>query len=157
MAHPAPTIAASAASGRPRAFFEGAPRPPGLADETTVQDNESEDAPRLDDGRPVRAEFMPFLIATQARLLLSLRQLAVLGLVEALPGMSTGAYAELARLSKPVTTRAIDVLQKHGLVTRKPDNLDRRKVTVTLSEKGRKKIRQISAARLLPARKMANA
>ena len=62
---------------------------------------------------------------------LSMRQLGVLFAVYLEPPPHTvRALAKKLEVSKPVITRALDTMGRHGLVTRKRDTTDRRNVLV---------------------------
>lgn len=67
------------------------------------------------------------------------------------PGMPTGELALSAGVSPPTATRMLDGLERDGIVTREPSAEDRRKVTIRLTDEGRKvvtrKQRQVSARR----------
>jgi len=56
------------------------------------------------------------------------RQVAILLLLRANPGVSTGAVASALNLNKPCITRAVDKLELLGLVTRTTHREDRRLV-----------------------------
>ena len=70
---------------------------------------------------------------------LTCRQAAILVVVRANPGISTGAVASVLSLNKPSITRAIDKMEKINLVTRSPDPKDRR--LVCLYARKQKKIK----------------
>ncbi|MGI8461108.1 MAG: MarR family winged helix-turn-helix transcriptional regulator [Solirubrobacterales bacterium] len=67
------------------------------------------------------------------------------------PGMPTGELALPAGVSPPTATRMRDGLERDGIVTREPSAEDRRKVTISLTEEGRRivrrKQREVSARR----------
>jgi DNA-binding MarR family transcriptional regulator len=70
--------------------------------------------------------------------------LAQLHLVKALddrPGRTVRELAEVAGVSQPTITRTLDVLQRHGLVTRTASPEDRRCVIVELTGEGRALLR----------------
>jgi DNA-binding MarR family transcriptional regulator len=51
--------------------------------------------------------------------------------------------ADLSQVTRATMTGLIDTLERDGLVTREPDRADRRMMTVTLTEKGRRLIESI--------------
>jgi DNA-binding MarR family transcriptional regulator len=51
--------------------------------------------------------------------------------------------ADLSQVTRATMTGLIDTLERDGLVTREPDRADRRMMTVTLTEKGRRLIEAI--------------
>ena len=67
------------------------------------------------------------------------------------PGMPTGELALAAGVSPPTATRMLDGLERDGIVIREPSEEDRRKVTIRLTDEGRRivqrKQRQVSARR----------
>ena len=67
------------------------------------------------------------------------------------PGMPTGELALAAGVSPPTATRMLDGLERDDIVIREPSAEDRRKVTIRLTDEGRKivrsKQRQVSARR----------
>jgi DNA-binding MarR family transcriptional regulator len=70
----------------------------------------------------------PFTAAMKLGEHVTVRQMAVLHVIAANPGRSTGQIAAALGLSKPVVTRALDVLDKLKLTTRIRDNDDLRRV-----------------------------
>ena len=68
---------------------------------------------------------------------LTLRQLAVLHVVQANPGQSVAPIAETLSIQKPAVTRAIDALEAQGLVRRARSPSDRREIAVSITIEGR--------------------
>ena len=78
-------------------------------------------------------------------------QVVVYLVVRANPNVSTGAVATAIKVSKPSITRAIDKLEKMGLVTRRTDQYDRRKVNLkALDVKRVGQIRQLQEKHHVP-------
>lgn len=68
---------------------------------------------------------------------LTARQFALLLAIFMRPGPhSVRELAQVLDLPKPAVTRALDVLQRHGFIRRKRDQLDRRDVSVHRTVKG---------------------
>lgn len=66
-------------------------------------------------------------------------------------GLHPGELAERLRVSRATVTRLLDGLEADGLVTRRPDERDRRALRVALTRRGRMRAREIvptHAARL---------
>ena len=72
---------------------------------------------------------------------LTLAQLHLAGALEAHPGRTVRELAEAAGVSQPTITRALDALQRQGLVTRAASPEDRRCVLVELTAEGRELLR----------------
>lgn len=86
----------------------------------------------------------PFLIAADADANMTCRQMAILALVAAHPGLSNGPIAGALKISRPVVTRAADRLTELGLLLRVQDDEDRRKVCLTITAAGRRLLRDIA-------------
>jgi DNA-binding MarR family transcriptional regulator len=72
---------------------------------------------------------------------LTLAQLHLAGAVEENPGRTVRELADAAGVSQPTITRALDALQRQGLVTRAASPEDRRCVLVELTDEGRELLR----------------
>ncbi len=77
---------------------------------------------------------------------LSTRQLALLVALHLDPERSTGHYARLLAVAKPVATRAVDKLVEARLATRYEDPRDRRLVRVRLTAPGSDMVRRMADA-----------
>ncbi|MBW8173856.1 MarR family transcriptional regulator [Ornithinimicrobium sp. Arc0846-15] len=77
---------------------------------------------------------------------LTLRQLQTLGLLHGATGMTGQVLADLLEISTPTVSGLIDRLVVKGLVARTPDQSDRRRVMLTLSEHGVDVLVQLDAA-----------
>jgi DNA-binding MarR family transcriptional regulator len=62
--------------------------------------------------------------------------------------LSLGEIAELVHISLPAASRTVEDLVRRGFVGRREDSADRRMKRVQLTERGRKAIRRLNAARL---------
>src|SRR5919202_3386789 len=72
---------------------------------------------------------------------LTLAQLHLVGALEARPGRTVRELADATGVSQPTITRALDGLQRQGLVTRASSREDRRCVLVELTAEGRELLR----------------
>jgi DNA-binding MarR family transcriptional regulator len=79
---------------------------------------------------------MPFVAGASASPHMTCRQMVILATAVANPGMSTGAFARMLDLEKPVITRATYSLQDMSLLRIATDPTDRRRVMITASSKG---------------------
>jgi MarR family transcriptional regulator, organic hydroperoxide resistance regulator len=66
-----------------------------------------------------------------------LEQWRILKLLAEANGRSMGELAQAALLNHPTLTKTIDRMISHALVYRRPDPMDRRRVLIFLSERGR--------------------
>lgn len=64
-------------------------------------------------------------------------QIAVLGWLRVHGPHTLGELAERERVSAPSMNRTVNCLEESGYVTRTPDETDRRKVNISVSEAGR--------------------
>lgn len=64
-------------------------------------------------------------------------QLATLAAVERHSGITPGELAELEKMQPPSMTRVIAALEERALLARTPHPIDRRQVTVSVTERGR--------------------
>lgn len=69
-------------------------------------------------------------------------QLAVLAEAERLDGAAIGALARGVHLSQPTVSGILDRLERRGLVHRERSDRDRRSVVVSVTEQGRKVLRE---------------
>jgi DNA-binding MarR family transcriptional regulator len=106
--------------------------------------------PRAEDTEPLERAFERFLAALRrARRRvpagsdgrLTLAQLHLAGALEAHPGRTVRELADATDVSQPTITRALDALQRQGLVTRAASPEDRRCVLVELTADGRELLR----------------
>jgi DNA-binding MarR family transcriptional regulator len=92
----------------------------------------------------------PFVAAGNIAELVTCRQMAVLHLIGANPGESTGPVARTLGVPKPSVTRCCDKLEKLGLIQRhkntKDARTDARTVRLYVTEAGRRAIGQREAA-----------
>jgi DNA-binding MarR family transcriptional regulator len=72
---------------------------------------------------------------------LTLAQLHLVSALGAQPGLTVRELADGAGVSQPTITRALDALQRQGLVTRAASREDRRCVLVELTGEGRELLR----------------
>ena len=78
---------------------------------------------------------------------LSLGAMAVLGALYASDEMTLGELAARERVQPPSMTRTVNFLEDSGYVTRRPGDVDRRQVIVSITPKGRKTVRADRASR----------
>jgi DNA-binding MarR family transcriptional regulator len=83
-----------------------------------------------------------------AELELSLSQVRALMVLDRHGAMTVGALAARVGLSQPATSRAVDALQRSGLVTRAEDAADRRVRQVAIAAPGRTFTARIQAYKL---------
>ncbi|TDC09480.1 MarR family transcriptional regulator [Nonomuraea longispora] len=69
-------------------------------------------------------------------------QFATLAAVERHSGITPGELAELEKVQPPSMTRVIAKLEERGLVARTPHPIDRRQVTVTVTEAAEKLLKE---------------
>jgi DNA-binding MarR family transcriptional regulator len=69
---------------------------------------------------------------------LTLAQLHLVSALDAQPGRTVRELADAAGVSQPTITRAVDALQRQGVVTRAASPEDRRCVLVELTDDGRR-------------------
>jgi DNA-binding MarR family transcriptional regulator len=86
----------------------------------------------------------PFLIAVDLDVNMTCRQMAILVLVDAHPGLSNRPLADMLGAAPPVITRAADKLVEMGLLLRMQDDKDRRKVRLTVAAAGRRLLREMA-------------
>lgn len=77
---------------------------------------------------------------------LTLRQMQILGLLHGATDMTGQGLAELLGISTPTVSGLIERLVVKGLVVRKADSEDRRRVMLTLSNKGIAVLEQLDSA-----------
>jgi len=86
----------------------------------------------------------PFLIAADADVNMTCRQMAILALAAEHPGLSNRPLADMLGAAPPVITRAADRLVMLGLLLRMQDDEDRRKVCLTVTAAGRRLLREMA-------------
>lgn len=74
-------------------------------------------------------------------------QFAVLAMLRRHGPRTPGEIAELERVSAPSMNRTVNCLEESGFVTRTPDEVDRRKVNVTITDAGRLLVEQTQRRR----------
>ena len=74
-------------------------------------------------------------------------QIAVLGWLRLKGPHTLGELAERERVSAPSMNRTVNCLEEWGYITRTPDDTDRRKVNIALSEAGREVITETARLR----------
>lgn len=84
----------------------------------------------------------PFVVACEASVDMTCRQMLMLLVVHHHPGRSTGFVAEQMGVSRPAVTRATDALEALGLVARLPHATDRRCVELYLTKEGGELLRK---------------
>jgi DNA-binding MarR family transcriptional regulator len=89
----------------------------------------------------IPAVVRPFALLTDREL--TVREVAILGVIAQNPGHSTKHIASTLRLTKPAVTRATTKLDKHGLITRATYDGDKRMRTLVATAAGRKLLQQI--------------
>jgi len=75
------------------------------------------------------------------------RQVTLLWLIKASPGLSLRELAAEERISAPALSGHVDRLEKAGLIERVRDADDRRRVGLTLTEAGMRLLRRVRARR----------
>ena len=74
-------------------------------------------------------------------------QIAVLGWLRLNGPHTLGELAERERVSAPSMNRTVNCLEEWGYITRTPDDIDRRKVNIALSDAGREVITETARLR----------
>lgn len=74
-------------------------------------------------------------------------QIAVLGWLRLKGPHTLGELAERERVSAPSMNRTVNCLEEWGYVTRTPDEADRRKVNIALSDAGREVVAETARLR----------
>lgn len=97
----------------------------------------------MTDDITIPANARPFVIAADTDANMTCRQMAVLALVNAHPGLSNGPIAGALGAAPPVITRAADRLVLLGLMEREQDREDRRKVSLTVTTAGKRLLRDM--------------
>jgi DNA-binding MarR family transcriptional regulator len=75
------------------------------------------------------------------------RQVTLLWLIRNHPGLSLRELAAEERISAPALSGHVDRLEKAGLLERARDDLDRRRVGLTLTDEGAKLLKRVRARR----------
>ena len=127
---------------------------PDTAVEADAHPNAHPDA--LRDG-PLPLQLLPFLLSRASHLVsaefyeqlrrrgISVRRWRMLGMLWDGSGLSLGALSEAILVEQSSTTRLVDRAVAEGLVVKRADPADRRRVTVTISEAGRAYIADVVA------------
>lgn len=89
--------------------------------------------------------FDPNRLEVWEELGLTMSQLRVLYMLQAGPGTPAGAVAAQLKVRPSTATGIIDRLVRDGLVRRKRDDIDRRRVRIWLTERGLKVINELRA------------
>lgn len=88
----------------------------------------------------IPAEAQALLALSERHVHLTCRQLAILHVVAANPGLSNVDIVAATGIPKPVVTRMGDALIPLGLVHRRENPDDRRRVEITITDEGRRLI-----------------
>ncbi|HEV7133427.1 MAG TPA: MarR family transcriptional regulator [Gaiellaceae bacterium] len=78
---------------------------------------------------------------------ISPEQVSILVAIKYTPGIGARELAARERVSPPALTKHVDRLERDGLVVRTPSPDDRRRVGLTLSDEGRRKLRRVRSRR----------
>lgn len=116
----------------------------------TLASSPSDGSTLPDDASALRLAVMRFsrrLRAERAVDTMSDGQIAVLGWLRLKGPHTLGELAERERVSAPSMNRIVNCLEESGYVTRTPDDIDRRKVNIALSDAGREVITETARLR----------
>jgi DNA-binding MarR family transcriptional regulator len=97
----------------------------------------------MTDNITIPANAWPFVDAANTDANMTCRQMAILALVDAHPGLSNRPIADALGIQPPVVTRAADRLTELGLLLRMQDDEDRRKVCLTVTAAGQRLLRDM--------------
>lgn len=114
------------------------------ATDTSIPPGLDEDASTL---RLAVMRFSRRLRAERAVDTMSDGQIAVLGWLRVKGPHTLGELAERERVSAPSMNRTVNCLEEWGYITRTPDDTDRRKVNIALSDAGREVIAETARLR----------
>ncbi len=89
--------------------------------------------------------FDPNRLEVWEELGLTMSQLRVLYMLQAAPGTPAGAVAAQLKVRPSTATGIVDRLVRQSLVRRERDELDRRRVRISLTDKGREVITELAA------------
>jgi DNA-binding MarR family transcriptional regulator len=78
---------------------------------------------------------------------ISPEQVGLLVAIKYTPGIGARDLAARERISPPAMTKHVDRLERDGLVARTPSPADRRRVGLTLTEKGQRVLRRVRSRR----------
>lgn len=96
---------------------------------------------RADDTLYVPSSAHGYIIGAKVHPNMTCRQMAILAMMAAHPGVSVRHIAKALNVPKPVVTRASDKLLEIGLIYRSTSPLDRRQVELSASKSGFKLLR----------------
>jgi DNA-binding MarR family transcriptional regulator len=74
-------------------------------------------------------------------------QVSLLVAIKYAPGIGVRELATRERVSAPAMSNHVDRLERDGLVTRTPDEVDRRRVGLTLTDDGQRLLRNVRSRR----------
>ncbi|HEY4433602.1 MAG TPA: MarR family transcriptional regulator [Candidatus Cybelea sp.] len=74
-------------------------------------------------------------------------QVGLLVAIKYAPGIGVRELAAKERMSPPAMTKHVDRLERDGLVTRTPSEVDKRRTGLTLTEEGQRVLRRIRSRR----------
>lgn len=97
--------------------------------------------------RPVLLRLSRELRQETEQLGITSRQVTLLWLIRANPGLSLRELAAEERISAPALSGHVDRLEKAGLIERVRDADDRRRVGLTLTEEGERLMKRVRARR----------
>jgi DNA-binding MarR family transcriptional regulator len=97
--------------------------------------------------RPVLLRLSRELRQETEQLGVTSRQVTLLWLIRNNPGMSLRELAGKERISAPALSGLVDRLEKAGLLQRVRDDVDRRRVGLTLTDEGERLLKRVRARR----------
>jgi DNA-binding MarR family transcriptional regulator len=97
--------------------------------------------------RPVLLRLSRELRQETEQLGVTSRQVTLLWLIRNNPGMSLRELAGKERISAPALSGLVDRLEKAGLLQRVRDEVDRRRVGLTLTDEGERLLKRVRARR----------
>jgi DNA-binding MarR family transcriptional regulator len=97
--------------------------------------------------RPVLLRLARELRQETEQLGITSRQVTLLWLIRANPGLSLRELAAKERISAPALSGHVDRLEKAGLIERVRDTDDRRRVGLTLTDEGERLLKRVRARR----------
>lgn len=121
-----------------------------LKTDMTLASSPSDGSTLAEDASALRLAVMRFsrrVRAERAVDTMSDGQIAVLGWLRLKGPHTLGELAERERVSAPSMNRIVNCLEESGYVTRTPDDIDRRKVNIALSDAGREVITETARLR----------
>ena len=78
---------------------------------------------------------------------ISPEQVSLLVAIKYAPGVGVRELATRERISAPALTKHVDRLERDGLVTRTPSADDKRRIGLTLTDKGQRALRRVRSRR----------